>query len=354
MRKQKKGLKIVKRVFLIFAVLIFIGMIFPTWTPEIKEAGSISELRKVKINDEELQIMIRGCDRNNPILLFVHGGPCWPEIPYVVKYQEDWEEKFTVVHYDQRGSGKSYKFFGDYSDISAKVHVDDLIALTEYIREYLGQEQVILLGHSYGTYVGIQAAAERPDLYKAYVGIGQMSETVSSEMFSLQKCLAAAREAGNEKDVAALKKMEAAILAGEKVAPRGYVRKYGFAARKIDDNLDYAEGFLLRPEYNLWDVLCLYAGSIQNQDVLLKETVDFPISEIVTELEIPTYFVMGKYDGMTTPEAAEAYLENLVCEEKELVLFEQSAHFPQFEEKDAFLKWLWEEVWTAHGEDVLE
>jgi len=162
------------------------------------------------------------------------------------------------------------------------------------------------------------------------------------------------QEAGNEKDVATLREMEAAILAGEKVAPRGYVRKYGFAARQIDDNLDYAEGFLLRPEYNLWDVLCLYAGSIQNQDALLKETVDFPISEIVTELEIPTYFVMGKYDGMTTPEAAEAYLENLVCEEKELVIFEQSAHFPQVEEKDVFLKWLWEEVWTAHGEEVLE
>lgn len=353
-REKKKKTKFLRRVLGVLLIIVLVGLVFPTWTPGIEGDNSISELRKVEINGEELQIMIRGCDKNNPILLFVHGGPCWPEIPYVVKYQKEWEEKFTVVHYDQRGSGKSYQFFGNYTDISAKVHVDDLIALTEYITEYLGRDQVILLGHSYGTYVGIQAAAERPELYLAYVGIGQMSDTVSSEMISLQKCLTAAQEAENEKDVAALKKMETAILAGEKVAPRGYVRKYGFAARQIDDNMDYAEGFLLRPEYNLWDVLCLYAGSIQNQDVLLKETVDFPVSEIVTKLEIPAYFVMGKYDGMTTPEAAETYLENLVCDEKELVIFEHSAHFPQFEEKDRFLEWLWEEVWITHSKKDAE
>ena len=136
--------------------------------------------------------MIRGCDRSNPILLFVHGGPCCSEIPYVVKYQRDWEEKFTIVHYDQRGSGKSFQFFKDYSNVSSDTHVEDLLALTEYIVKYLGKEQVILIGHSYGTYIAFNAASQRPDLYKAYVGIGQTSNVIESELGSLEKCILAA------------------------------------------------------------------------------------------------------------------------------------------------------------------
>lgn len=92
--------------------------------------------------------MIRGRDRNNPVLIFVHGGPCCSEIPYVRKYQKNLENDFTIVHYDQRGSGKSYEFGEDYSTVTIAAHVDDLIALTEYIKEYLGKEQVVLVGHS--------------------------------------------------------------------------------------------------------------------------------------------------------------------------------------------------------------
>ena len=79
------------------------------------------------------------------------------------------EESFTIVHYDQRGSGKSYQFGTDYSKVTASTHVDDLIGLTKYIEEYLRQEQVILVGHSYGTYIATMAAAKESNLYSAYV-----------------------------------------------------------------------------------------------------------------------------------------------------------------------------------------
>ena len=78
--------------------------------------------------------MMRGANRNNPIIIFVHGGPGCSEIPYVRKYQDILEEHFTIVHYDQRGSGKSYQFFEDYSTISSDQHVEDLLALTDYVK----------------------------------------------------------------------------------------------------------------------------------------------------------------------------------------------------------------------------
>lgn len=339
MKKQRyKGLKILSIILLLFMV---VNLMRPTWTSKIEGENSISEFRKVEINGENIQVMIRGCDRNNPILLFVHGGPCWPEIPYVVKYQKEWEEKFTIVHYDQRGCGKSYQFFKDYSDVSAKTHVEDLIALTEYTMEYLGQKQVILVGHSYGTYIAMNAAYQRPELYRAYVGIGQVSNKAEAELDNLNKYISAAEESGNTKDVHYLKSLHETVKNGERRAPRGYARKYGLAARKINDDLDYLQGFLFGPEYNLLDAIRIYTSSCLYQEALLKETSDNPITENITEMDIPVYFVMGKYDGMTSPEAAEEYLADLTCHQgKEYILFEDSAHFPQFEEKQRFYLWM--------------
>lgn len=338
---KMKPLKIIKIILIIILLFIVIRLFCPTWTPSIKVENSINELTKVDIDGVGLEVMMRGNDRNNPVLIFVHGGPCCSEIPYVRKYQKNLEKDFTIVHYDQRGSGKSYEFGEDYSMVTAATHTNDLIALTEYMKEYLGKEKVILIGHSYGTYIATMAASQRPDLYQAYIGIGQMSNTIESELSSLAKCITAAEHAGNEKDVKYLKSLETAISDGESITPRSYVRKYGFAARKIDDNGDYLKGFLFGTEYNLLDAIRFYTASIKYQDTLIMEALDNPITGMVTEINIPVYFVMGKYDGMTSPETAENYLSSITGEgTKELILFDESAHYPQFEEEEAFYQWL--------------
>lgn len=324
-------------------LVLILGMEFfiPTWTPKIKGDTGISELRKVEINGTDIEMMIRGNNKDNPVILFVHGGPCCSEIPYVRKYQGTLEENFTVVHYDQRGSGKSYQFGEDYSDVTAATHADDLIAITEYISEYLHKDSVILIGHSYGTYIAAMAAAQKPELYLAYVGIGQMSDTIESELDGLERCIEAAENAGNEKDAAKLRAMTASIARGESITPRKYVRKYGFAARQINDNSDYLKGFFFGTEYNLMDAVRFYTASIQYQDKLISEALNKPITEIVTELNMPVYFVMGQYDGMTSPNAAESYLNRLTGNSvREMILFEHSAHYPQFEEADTFSEWM--------------
>ncbi|MGN1083947.1 MAG: alpha/beta fold hydrolase [Lachnospiraceae bacterium] len=338
---KKKLLKILKVVSLLLLFLIGIRLFSPTWTPSIEGANSISELTKVAINGTGLEVMIRGNDKNNPVLIFVHGGPCCSEIPYVRKYQKNLEKDFTIVHYDQRGSGKSYTFGEDASTINATAHTDDLIALTEYIKEYLGKEQVILIGHSYGTYIATIAASQRPDLYQAYIGIGQMSNTIESESNSLAKCIKAAENSGNKKDAQYLKSLEAPIAKGERIAPRNYLRKYGFAARKINDTADYWKGFFFGTEYNLLDAIRFYTASVKYQDSLIAEALNNPITDIVTELHLPVYFVMGKYDGMTSPETAERYLHSITGEgTKEFILFDESAHYPQFEEEEKFYQWM--------------
>ena len=109
----------------------------------------------------------------------------------------------------------------------------------------------------------------------------------------------------------------------------------------MDDNKDYLQGFFFGTEYNLSDAIRFYTASAKYQDTLVMEALNNPISDLVTKIDVPVYFVMGKYDGMTSPEVAEEYLKSITGEgEKEFVLFDESAHYPQFEEKEKFCSWM--------------
>jgi len=336
---RRNMVKILKRSFIFVTIMVLLGLFFPTWTPEIPGENSISMLGQVEINGTGHEIMIRGADANHPIILFVHGGPACSEIPYARKYQKELERHFTVVHYDQRGSGKSYHFFEDYSNLTTDLLVDDLLALTDYLTEKLGQEKVLLVGHSFGTYIAMKAAAKSPERFYAYIGIGQVGDPVQSELDSWEYTMEQAKKAGNAKDVEQLELLRSAIERGEKHTPRNLVRKYGGAARLINDNRDYFLGFLLNPEYNGLDVIRFFKGISVTQDALLEEEVQNPLPVLVKRLNIPAYFLMGRYDYMTSVRAAKDYFDALEAPVKEFVVFEQSAHYPQFEEKEKFAAW---------------
>lgn len=168
-----------------------------------------------------------------------------------------------------------------------------------------------------------------------------MSDTIESELDGLELCIEAAEKAGNKDDTAKLRALTDSISRGEEITPRNYVRKYGFAARQINDNADYWMGYFFGTEYNLTDAIRLYTASIQYQDTLILEALNNPITEIVNTLDIPVYFVMGAYDGMTSPKAAENFLNGLNGDAiHEMVVFDNSAHYPQFEEPDKFNEWM--------------
>lgn len=337
---KRKIRNIIKFSVIVIVLILVAGLIFPTWTPAIKGERSISTLEQVPINGTKLEVMIRGADRDNPIMILVHGGPGSSEIPYVRKYQDQLEQNFTIVHYDQRGSGKSYHFLEDYSNLSRDLLVEDLLELTDYIEQKLGQKKVLLAGHSFGTYIGMMAAAAAPEKFAAYIGIGQVSDTSHSELDSLEYTLDQAKQAGNVSDVKRLELLRVSIASGDQMTPRDMVRKYGGAARQINPNQDYLTGFLFEPEYNLLDMIRYFTGIAGSQDTLLAEERRENITRLVGRMEIPTYFVMGKYDFMTSAKAARDYFDELEAPRKEFVLFEHSAHYPQFEEKELFAEWL--------------
>lgn len=324
-----------KKVFLIVLaslVLIFVGWwFFPTSTAPLSEKNSISELKNVSINQTKQSVMIRGKNKKNPLLLIVHGGPSCSEIPYATKYQKQLERDFTVVHYDQRGSGKSYQFGTNYSQVNSQLLVKDLLQLTDYLRQRFKQDKIMLMGHSYGTYLSLQAITEAPEKYLAYVGVGQMGDTQQSEADALAYCIAQAKKEKNAADISLLKSLEK-----DDFVPRDLVRKYGGAARLINDNQDYVSGFLLGSEYNLSDVVGFFRGIAETQEQLVNEPCDQEFLNQHSQFEVSIIFAMGKYDYMTSHHSAKAYFNQISAPNKKFVTFTKSAHYPQFEEQEKF------------------
>ena len=332
---------ILKKLILIILVIIVIWLVKPTYTTKIKSINSINELRKVEINGTKLSVMIRGNDKNNPVIINVHGGPLASEIPYIKKYQDLLEKDFTIVNYDQRGGGKSYNLFENYDKLNAETNVNDLIELTLYIKKYLNKDKVILMAHSYGTYLGMMAINKKPKDYLTYIGIGQVADTKVSEMQALEDTLILAKRANNQKDIKSLEAIKEDVEKGKSFVSRKILRKYGYTARNIAETSDYIKGFLFSTEYNGLDYLKFELGLLNNSNKLLPEILDKPLTQIVQKVDIPVYFVMGKYDRMTSPDVAQKYLESLdVDGTKKFILYDNSGHYPQFEEKENFYNFM--------------
>lgn len=337
---MKKTKKLIICTLASFLVIIVGALFAPTWTASIQEKNSINVLEQVEVNGSDHEIMIRGNDIGNPVLLFVHGGPGSSEIPYASRYQDLLEKNFTIVQYDQRASGKSYHFTEDYSNLSTDLLVEDLLAMSDYISKRLHREKIILIGHSAGTYIALQAAHQSPEQYEAYIGIGQMSDTIDSELESLAFCIDQAKERGNMEDVIYLQGLEEDISEGNTVTPRNYVMKYGGTARLIESPDGNSLNNLLSSEYNLLDVIRYNYGISYSQKMLIPDLLKKPLPDLVKTLELPVFFVMGKYDYHTTYNTAKEYFDNLDAKQKEFITFDQSAHYPQFEEKEKFYEWM--------------
>ncbi|WP_433921735.1 alpha/beta fold hydrolase [Paenibacillus taichungensis] len=313
---------------------------FPTWTPKIKGTNPIHALEQVIINGTGHEIMIRGQNLDNPVILYLHGGPGASELPYAKKYQDLLESQFTIVNYDQRASGKSYHFFEDYSNLSANLLVEDALAVTDYITQRLGKKKVILMGHSYGTYIATLAAHRAPDKYEAYIGIGQMADTQQSEMDGWKYVMEQALLADNHEDVEQLEQIYEPIKQGQAFTPRDIVKRYGGTSRLMDSPDTSFLGMTFSHEYNMLDAIRFNKGIIYSQEILISEALSRPLPSLITKLDLPFYFVMGDYDLMTSSHAAKVFFDQIEGNQKEFIGFNNSAHYPHYEEKQRFFDWM--------------
>jgi len=284
-------------------------------------------------------VYARGQDRSNPVILFVHGGPASPLSPVTWQFQRPIEEYFTVVTYDQRGAGRTFLTVDPATiadTLTIEQYVSDAIGLAEQVRERYGVAKVILMAHSWGTVIATHAALTRPDLFHAYVGIGQFINSRTNERLSFEYAVDQAR-AHNHTE--ALEQLESiAPYPGDEpvtreriIIARDWAQYRGGLTAYRHDSTYFFQAPLLSPEYALDEAETIGEGNQFTLGRVLDQLLEVDFTG-VTEFPIPVLMFLGRHD-YTTPSAPVAeWIEKVEAPYKQAIWFERSSHLLPWEE----------------------
>ena len=324
-------LKILSAILLLLVSAITIEFTFHRGgTPQIANApGSVTSLEQIRLGGVEQWILIRGWDTTKPVLLFLHGGPGMPAMYLAHDFQRALEKDFVIVHWDRRGAGKSYAS-GVEGTLTVRQTLDDTYELTRLLQKRFGQKRIYLVGHSWGTYLGMLAVKEHPEYYAAYIGMGQMSMSPRRE-FELQKefLLGKGRESGDSALILNLQSDSAKIREND-------LFRYSAELYKATSFWPLLFVGLRAPEYTFSDAINVKKGVELVNRKMVYDVIPGPLAEHVRRIDIPIFFFLGRHDYNEPSALAAEYLDSLRCPYKRLVWFENSAHFPFYEEPEKF------------------
>lgn len=280
--------------------------------------------------------MIRGENLANPVLVLVHGGPGFPEMRLFRHFNAALEKTFTVIYWDQRGSGKSFDPNIPASSMTVEQFIADLNELIDTVRRRLRKDKVAIYGHSWGSALGVLYAARFPEKISAYVGAGQIGDWPASEAICYDFTLAEARRRGTRKALEELRSVGPPPHSARSVmVQRKWLTRFvGFV--RGTSLWRFSRIILSRPESSVFDLLNILRGTRFSTYAMWAEVSALNLMKAVPTLQVPAFFFLGRYDHVIAPETSKAYFDVLTATPKTLVWFEQSAHEPPFEEPAKF------------------
>jgi pimeloyl-ACP methyl ester carboxylesterase len=311
----------------------------------INSPNGVQEGLYVSIGGIEQWVQIRGDDRNNPVLLFVHGGPGSSTLPMSSAWRS-WERHFTIVQWDQRGTGRTLRKTGDAiaPTMTLERMTQDGIQLAEYLRTHLHKRRIGLIGHSWGSFLGVHIVKQRPDLFYAYVGTGQVvGRETFEKAFELTsaRLQALARSANNAEALAELAPIGSQPVLNEQ--NRLVTKKWSKAlALPPVDSFDLAGPVSppFMPDYSLLDWYYWNRGMALS-DRLLRGVhgpmFQKDLASLGYEFPMRVLFVEGDQDYVTPYQPAQRYFEQIEAPHKEFVLIHGGDHFIPFDRPDQFL-----------------
>jgi pimeloyl-ACP methyl ester carboxylesterase len=305
----------------------------------IHSPSGIAQGMFVRIGGIDQWIQIRGEDRENPVLLVLHGGPAYSYLS-MTPFFRSWEKDFTVVQWDRRGVGKTFgrngKSPGDQTGFDGLAQ--DGIEVTEWLLQHLHKQKIILLGHSMGSIVGVVMARQRPDLFYAYVGTDQIIDGPRNEAVSYEKLMIRVRQAANRKAIQEL----------EELGPPPYktLKQWWAKQQWITATDPIAPNFerrllplaLFAPNYSLKDIRDVGAGMQYTTAGLLPEIMSYDIRQKGTAFETPVFMFEGEQDVLDPTELTVEYFGLIEAPHKELLLLEGAGHNAIITGPDQFLK----------------
>ena len=304
-----------------------------------KKQYALDTREAVPINGTQLHIRIRSCDPEKPVVLFLHGGPGVCDRHWVLKEQSGLAEICTMVCCDQRGSGKSYTRAQAGQRMCVDEVVEDMRQLVAYLCARFHKRQLIIIGHSWGSFLGTLLASRHPEQIAAYIGMGQLADGPDNERISYEFVWNEANKRGDAKAIADLTRIGAPKngLYGsidDLMVQRDYMTKFGGGGYGESASIwkSMILPLLATPEYALFDLPRYAKGAFYNLRELWSEVATSSFRRDIRALAVPVYITQGRHDQNTPSELARAWFDALEAPQKEWFWFEQSAHSPIKEE----------------------
>lgn len=305
----------------------------------------------VYIDGTDYCLRIRSQDISNPVVLFLHGGCGAADRPFIMKWNSSLSEKCTMVCWDQRGAGLAYNRKTAKKEILTKeLYLNDLHSVVEYLKKRFNKDKIIIVGHSFGSQLGVWYAQIHPENILTYVGIGQVIDAANNETISWKYTVEQAEKRNDKRALKVLKEIGPPVNGFYKddklLLQRNYLNKfggilYGKYGNSVINTLPKIP--CMFKEYSFFTMLnYVSANTYCLSQPLGHEKVDF-LNEVKT-LQVPVFITMGKYDYNTVSSLAEKWLEQLDAPYKKFYLFEKSGHTPQWEESEKWNKIFAEEI----------
>ena len=326
-------------------ITLIVTVVFPARTEPIRGAdgnvvtGSVAELTRVPATGGELNVLIRGVSDAKPVLLFLAGGPGGSEFGAMRRHGSELEQDFVVATLDQRGTGSSYDQLEPLVTHTLANAVTDVIDVTDYLRTRFGQQQVYLVGQSWGSAIGVLAAKQRPDLFAAFVGVGQMVDFAETDRLFYDDTLAWAKDSGKAEFAAQLEAAGPPPYSNLLDYPMVFAHEqevYGYDHSANAEGAGQMMENLPVSEYSPLDTVNVIRGLLDTFAAVYPQLQDEDLRESATELEVPVYLAQGRFEARGRMDPARDWFERLNAPKKKWVEFATSGHQPLFEQPAEF------------------
>jgi pimeloyl-ACP methyl ester carboxylesterase len=304
----------------------------------ITSPNGIDDEKYVEVGGIEQWITIRGEDRNNPVLLFLHGGPGDATNPWGYAGFRLWLKHFTVVQWDQRGAGRTLgkNRSAPPQGITINRLAQDGVELTELLLKSLRKDKLILVGHSWGSILGIFMVKAKPDLFYAFVGTGQVADPAKTYAVAYTDLLKKAEALEEQRAIRELRE----------AGPPPYSDGRGYAVQRKWSNLFEGADFfissmfglaLCAPGYTLHDINDWFDGQSLSAERLVPETSALEAKALGGDYALPVFVIQGAEDLTTPTSLANSFVNSIRAPLKAFVPIEGGGHFAVFMKPGVFL-----------------
>jgi pimeloyl-ACP methyl ester carboxylesterase len=324
-------------VFFLSLIILIISCQTKSGTPENKGVN-VDEKEFIELGGEKQYVEIKGSSDKNPVLLFIHGGPGWPQTTELRHFNMPITDSVTMVIWEQSGSGKSWMNNPNPKNLNLQQIIKDAHELTQILKKKFNQQKIYLAGYSWGSVVGVNLIQQYPEDYKSYLGIGQVVN-IKKGMVASQNWLK--EQVKHDKtDATTLSKLMASDTTICKDDMSCFMKQYELVLKY--KGAFYNEKGMQGEEQAMseyddykqydWNKGFEYASTRLAKDMFLA---DFTT---VKKLNVPVYLLLGRHDWNVPSVVAVEFLNNLEAPQKEVVWFENSGHQPMSEDAEAFNK----------------